>query len=279
MTQQASEQLARLWTESQPIVAAFILSAIPDFHQAEDVLQQVAVVLVREFERFDASRPFLPWALGIARNLALKSRRDVAKRSKYLISDAVLDQIQTAFHESEDSLVAIRKSLRFCLNKQPQKVLELLAVALCARFEAERSGSADGNHVGRGPCDAASGSRSAAEMHSAKFPGGGRVELNSTQLIDDYLDGELDEAGGERLRAWLEADPKNVQFFARHVFLHRQLREGMLAENVGKCLEASGVSHVESGVISFLEESDRPTRGFLSYVSGFARPCGWHRCE
>ena len=126
MAQEASEQFARLWTESQPIVAAFVLSAIPDFHQAEDVLQQVAVVLVREFDRFDTSRPFLPWALGIARNLALKSRREVARRSKYLVNEAVLDQIQIAFHEGEDSLIAIRKSLRHCLAKQPRKIMELL---------------------------------------------------------------------------------------------------------------------------------------------------------
>jgi RNA polymerase sigma-70 factor (ECF subfamily) len=126
MTQQASEQLAWLWTESQPIVAAFILSAVPDFHQAEDVLQQVAVVLVREFEKFDTSRPFLPWALGIARNLVLKSRRDSARRSKHLLDEAVLDRIQETFHENEDSLLAIRKTLRNCLSKQPQKVMELL---------------------------------------------------------------------------------------------------------------------------------------------------------
>jgi RNA polymerase sigma-70 factor, ECF subfamily len=126
MTRDNSEQLARLWTESQPVVAAFVLSAIPDFHQAEDVLQQVAVVLVREFDQFDTSRSFLPWALGIARNLALKSRRDVARRSKYVINEAVLDQIQIAFHEGEDSHIAIRKWLRHCLEKQPQKILELL---------------------------------------------------------------------------------------------------------------------------------------------------------
>ena len=126
MTQKNSEQLARLWTEAQPVVAAFVLSAIPDFHQAEDVLQQVAVVLVREFEQFDTSQPFLPWALGIARNLALKSRREVARRSKYVISEAVLDQIEIAFHEGEDSFVAVRKWLRHCLAKQPQKILELL---------------------------------------------------------------------------------------------------------------------------------------------------------
>jgi RNA polymerase sigma-70 factor, ECF subfamily len=72
MDQKASEQLARLWTESQPVVASYILSIIPNFHQAEDVLQQVAAALVGEFQRFDPSKPFLPWVLGIARNLALK---------------------------------------------------------------------------------------------------------------------------------------------------------------------------------------------------------------
>ena len=126
MDQKTSEQLARLWTESQPVVSAFILSVIPDFHQAEDVLQQVAVVLVREFDRFDVSKPFLPWALGIARNLALKSRREVARKSRYVLSESLLDQIQTAFQENEDTWVAIRTVLRHCLHKQPEKVVELL---------------------------------------------------------------------------------------------------------------------------------------------------------
>jgi RNA polymerase sigma-70 factor (ECF subfamily) len=126
MEQPDSEQLARLWTEAQPVVSAYILAIIPDFHQAEDVLQQVAVVLVREFERFDASKPFLPWALGIARNTAFKSRRDCARRTKHVLSDAVLDGIQAAFEENDDSLLAMRKFLRYCLQKQPRKILELL---------------------------------------------------------------------------------------------------------------------------------------------------------
>ena len=126
MKQRDSEQLARLWTEAQPVVGAYILAIIPDFHQAEVVLQQVAVVLVREFERFDSSKPFLPWALGIARNVALKSRREVARHSKYVLSDAVLDGIQAAFVDCDDSLLAMRKFLRYCLSKQPQKVVELL---------------------------------------------------------------------------------------------------------------------------------------------------------
>ena len=126
MNQQTSEQLARLWTESQPVVAAYVLSIIPNFHQAEDVLQQVAVALVSEFERFDASRPFLPWVLGIARNIALKSRRDSVRRWKHELSEALIEQIESAFQEQDDSLPAMRRWLRYCLRKQPKKMLELL---------------------------------------------------------------------------------------------------------------------------------------------------------
>ncbi len=61
MQQEQTEQLARLWTESQSVVASYVLSLVRDFHCAEDILQQVAVVLVREFEKYDRSRPFLPW--------------------------------------------------------------------------------------------------------------------------------------------------------------------------------------------------------------------------
>lgn len=126
MDQHSSEKLARLWTEAQPVVGSYLLSLLPDFHQAEDVLQQVAVLLVREFDKYDASRPFLPWVLGIARNLALKSRREAARNSKHFFGEALMDQIQAAFQEHPDSWASVRKALRHCLSEQPQKVLELL---------------------------------------------------------------------------------------------------------------------------------------------------------
>lgn len=126
MDQLNSEKLARLWTEAQPVVGSYLLSLLPDFHQAEDVLQQVAVLLVREFEKYDASRPFLPWVLGIARNLAMKSRREAARSSKHFFGEALMDQIQAAFQEQPDSWASVRKALHHCLSEQPQKVLELL---------------------------------------------------------------------------------------------------------------------------------------------------------
>lgn len=68
------------------------------------------------------------------------------------------------------------------------------------------------------------------------------MELETVNLIDDYLDGELDEARADQLRLWLEASPSNVREFVSQVFLHRQLRDGLLADSVTKSLEACGES-------------------------------------
>jgi RNA polymerase sigma-70 factor (ECF subfamily) len=124
--QHSSEQLARLWTESQPVVASYIFSLVPDFHQAEDILQQVAVILVREFHKFDATRPFLPWAMGIAKNTALKSRREVARDCTYLLEDSLIERVQAAFAEKSERWMAVRHALKNCLSHQQQRTREVL---------------------------------------------------------------------------------------------------------------------------------------------------------
>lgn len=108
------------------MVSAYLFSLLPDFHQAEDALQQVAVALVREYDKYDSTRPFLPWALGVARNVALKSRRGAARKAEHPLGETVLAEIQVAFAQDADMWGGIRKALRDCLHKQPAKVLELL---------------------------------------------------------------------------------------------------------------------------------------------------------
>ena len=69
------EQFTRRWTEAQPIVAGYISAVVPDFQEAEDLLQDVAVILLRKFPEYDAQRPFVAWAIGIAKREVLVARR------------------------------------------------------------------------------------------------------------------------------------------------------------------------------------------------------------
>jgi len=97
MTHEEVEQLAAHWTASQRTVAAFIRSLVTDFHASEEVLQRVAVTLVRKYEHYDPTRPFVAWALGIARIEAVMFFREQGK-DRLVFDDALVGQI-TETHE------------------------------------------------------------------------------------------------------------------------------------------------------------------------------------
>jgi RNA polymerase sigma-70 factor (ECF subfamily) len=63
-----AKQATRLWTHAQTVVSAFVTSVVWDFAARGDLLQEIAVAVIESFERYDSSRSFIGWALGIARN-------------------------------------------------------------------------------------------------------------------------------------------------------------------------------------------------------------------
>jgi RNA polymerase sigma-70 factor (ECF subfamily) len=67
----------------------FLLAATGCPHQAEDLLQNVACILLAKLSAYDATRPFGPWALGIARLEALKWRQQRARRREVLSPEAI----------------------------------------------------------------------------------------------------------------------------------------------------------------------------------------------
>ena len=78
-------------------MAAFVRSLVIDFHESEEVLQRVAVALVRKYGQYDPGRPFLPWVLGVARLEVLMFLRD--RRSDRLVFDDDLVERIAESHE------------------------------------------------------------------------------------------------------------------------------------------------------------------------------------
>ena len=94
-----AEKLAQLWTASQSEVAAFVRALVRDATEADDVLQQVAVQLVRNFDRYDPLRPFTAWAIGIAKNEVLAWRRKLAT-DRHVFSDSIVELVAAGFENS-----------------------------------------------------------------------------------------------------------------------------------------------------------------------------------
>lgn len=91
-----TKQAMREWTLAQPRVSAFVLSVVRDPADRDDVLQETAVAVVESFGSFDQSKPFLKWAMGIARNqvrMYLRRRR----RDRLVFDDDTVAAIEGAF--------------------------------------------------------------------------------------------------------------------------------------------------------------------------------------
>ncbi len=108
-------QATRLWTMAQPAVSAFITSVVRDFRDRDDVLQETAVAIVESFGRYDPARPFVAWALGIARNqIGLYLRR--RGRDRLVFDPATVEQLAVAFEHVTPDDVHQLDHLRDCMH-------------------------------------------------------------------------------------------------------------------------------------------------------------------
>ncbi len=94
-------------------VLAFLVGLTRDHDRAEDLLQESFLVICRQWRDYDLTRPFVPWAIGIAKRTFLGSLKDRHHRLVLLESD-VLEQ---AFSERRhtDSSQELLNALRCCV--------------------------------------------------------------------------------------------------------------------------------------------------------------------
>lgn len=112
------EEFTRLWVQNQRAISAYIHISMRDAHYAEDVLQDVAADASRNFDKYDASRPFVAWLIGIARQRLVDHYRKRERQRAELSPDAIglLDKAYAEVAEEvDDRLVALRK----CMDKLP----------------------------------------------------------------------------------------------------------------------------------------------------------------
>jgi RNA polymerase sigma-70 factor (ECF subfamily) len=122
-----AEQFAALWTAAQPTIAGFIRTLVPDYLQADEVLQRVAVTLVRKFGQYDQARPFVAWAVGVAKFEVLYYRRERAT-DKHLFGDDIVEQIADRYELLAEDVDPIREALRHCLEQlkgRSKRVIDL----------------------------------------------------------------------------------------------------------------------------------------------------------
>jgi RNA polymerase sigma-70 factor (ECF subfamily) len=123
--QAASDDFAVLYSRCHLEMLRYVLTLLPNRHQAEDVVQDTARLLWQKFDEYDPARPFWPWARKFAYLEVLKARKREASRVLYF-SDQLVEQLAAERAANERDLTAQREALGACLAKLDEPSRELL---------------------------------------------------------------------------------------------------------------------------------------------------------
>src|SRR5690606_5163761 len=73
-----------------------------------------------QMHKYDAARPFLPWAIGVARNVVAQHRRRMAK-DRHVFDHEVVTQLEESFDDLSESDDDVYRALVTCIEKLPSR--------------------------------------------------------------------------------------------------------------------------------------------------------------
>ena len=106
----------------------YIQSLLPHRADAEDVFQRTSLLLWQKFDSYDADRPFLGWAFGVA-FYEVKNFVRSASRDRLQFNDEAIEAVSARRAERAAAGDDRHEALLRCLQRLSAKDRELLAAA------------------------------------------------------------------------------------------------------------------------------------------------------
>ncbi|MBA2117599.1 sigma-70 family RNA polymerase sigma factor [Bremerella alba] len=119
------ELLTRSWMKAQPSVFAFVIASTPQFSDAEDLLQEVAAEVAIRFDEYDPKRPFLPWALWVAK-IKIADFYRLKKRERLVFAGEAIDALAAACTRVQSLMSEEQGALEHCLKETTGRTRQLL---------------------------------------------------------------------------------------------------------------------------------------------------------
>ncbi len=107
-------------------VYAYICTMLPRSVDAEEVMQETALVLWSKWSQFDPDGDFVRWGCGIARLEVFRFLRERRRHGGVVLSEDVIDIISTEFQRQQDNESDRRAALLACLRELSEEQRQLL---------------------------------------------------------------------------------------------------------------------------------------------------------
>jgi RNA polymerase sigma-70 factor len=122
-----STRFFSLYTAIQPRLYAFLLMIVHHHHKAEEILQETAIVLWEQFDRYREGTDFGAWAITIAKYKAFAYLKENKKHDKLFKTD-LYEQLSEIAEPSSVDISDRITALEACLWKLKKTQRDLLSL-------------------------------------------------------------------------------------------------------------------------------------------------------
>ena len=121
----AQQRFLSLFLRSEREVFRYVAALVPNVTDAQDIVQQTALVLWEKFDAYDPSLPFTPWACRFALN---KTRQWLERHQRWqaLLERGLAEELAQRREELRPELDFRLRHLEKCLRKLPVEQLSLV---------------------------------------------------------------------------------------------------------------------------------------------------------
>ena len=141
--------LSRRLLEYREQLFSYIMALVRDWHDAEELFQEVSLVILRKEQEGLEVRYFGAWSREIARRMILDFWKTRKRRDRILLSEDALAAVEDAFaardHEPGGRLAEMLERLNHCLEKLPEHLQRLVHL----RYRDQHSFKKIGRHIGK----------------------------------------------------------------------------------------------------------------------------------
>ncbi|MCM8537568.1 MAG: sigma-70 family RNA polymerase sigma factor [Lentisphaeraceae bacterium] len=129
MSKDSTEDYLKLLAEHEYAIRVYIITMIPRLSDADDIMQEVRLIMWKKFGTFELGSNFKAWALQIAYYRIMDFRRRKGRENKKLIfTDEFYDAVEQASKKLNPEDSDKRQSLLNCVGKlqdQHKKIIFL----------------------------------------------------------------------------------------------------------------------------------------------------------
>jgi RNA polymerase sigma-70 factor (ECF subfamily) len=119
------DAFVRLLGQNQRRLFLYVLGLVPNWNDAEEIIQETNLVLWREFDQFQLGTNFAAWACKVAFHQVLNWRKR-KQRDRLEFSPAFLEAVAAEAVTAADALEERSQALAGCLGKLPEAHRDLL---------------------------------------------------------------------------------------------------------------------------------------------------------